>query len=509
MPLPDAPPEPPSSYAVPVEVRLSTERLAVAASPRMGMTGLHYLRAITPQVYGGVSVFGATQGDRGGFFGWGVSGGYRVSEGPWQAEAGLFVGGAGGSPGWVGGGLMLRPHAEVSHRWGAFTLGLGASQVWFPNGSTRSTQPFASLGWTSEALFGPAGGGASTPTAEGLAQGVSLVLPTETAGVLGRYHLSQSARRDGSGTARPLQVGGLTFRRALPGSVAGAQPYWLLGAAGALTQDYAGYAELMGGLGLQAALPLGMPLSLRVEAALGSGGAGAALDTGGGLLRKLSAGLSWQVLPQLSLTALAGRVSSPGPFQAREARLELAWRGWDALPGESTPYASRNTSLDTSHDTGPLPATLGWVPWSLSAGWAHYGRMTRDDGSQPGLGLALLKLERALDPHWHLLGQAGIATHGGAGGYATGQLGLGWLTGRLADTGWRLGAEASVGAAGGGAVKVGGGLVAQAQLQARYSLSPQWALQADAGWLRSRQGSLSSPLLGLSAVVSFSRLQGP
>ena len=79
----------------------------------------------------------------------------------------------------------------------------------------------------------------------------------------------------------------------------------------------------------------------------------------------------------------------------------------------------------------------------------------------------------------------------------------------LADTGWRLGAEASVGAAGGGAVKVGGGLVAQAQLQARYSLSPQWALQADAGWLRSRQGSLSSPLLGLSAVVSFSRLQGP
>ena len=84
------------------------------------------------------------------------------------------------------------------------------------------------------------------------------------------------------------------------------------------------------------------------------------------------------------------------------------------------------------------------------------------------------------------------------------------MTGRLADTGWRLGGEASVGAAGGGAVKVGGGLVVQAQLQARYSLRPQWALQADAGWLRSgRQGSLSSPLLGLSAVYSFSRLQAP
>lgn len=502
MPLPDAPPEPPLSYAVPVEVRLSTERLTVLDSPRMGMTGLHYLRAITPQVFGGVSVFGATQGDRGGFFGWGLTGGYRVGDGPWQAEAGLFVGGAGGSPGWVGGGLMLRPHAEVSHRWGAFKLGLGASQVWFPNGSTRSTQPFASLGWTSDVLFGPAGGGASTAAVDWLGQGVSRVLPTETAGVLARYSLRRSARRDGSGAAPPLQVGGLTFRRALPGSVAGAQPYWLLGAAGGLTQDYAGYAELMGGLGLQAALPLGLPLSLRVEAALGSGGAGTALDTGGGLLRKLSAGLTWQVMPNLSLTALAGRVSSPGPFQAREARLELAWRGWDALPGDAGHTATP--------DTGPAPATLGWAPWSLSAGWAHYSRMARDHGSQPGVALALLKLERTLDPHWRLLGQAGIATHGGAGGYATGQLGLGWLTGRLADTGWRLGGEASVGAAGGGAVKVGGGLVVQAQLQARYSLRPQWALQADAGWLRSgRQGSLSSPLLGLSAVYSFSRLQAP
>ena len=518
MPLPDVPPQPPLAYAVPVAVLLSTERVTVAPSTRMGMTGLHYLRPVTPQLYGGVSVFAATQGDRGGFFGWGLSGGYRLREGPWQAEAGLFVGGAGGSPGWVGGGLMLRPHASVSGQWGRLTAGLGVSQVWFPNGQVRSTQPYATLGWTDDVLFGPAGGGESFRAADGAANRATTgatrgaataalwssdwaathALPTETAAAVGRYSLTTSARRDGSGSAPPLQYGGLVLRRALPLQLGVAQPYWMLGVAGGLTAAYAGYAELLGGVGLQAGLPWGLPLSGRVEAALGSGGAGTALDTGGGLLRKLSAGLTWQVLPQLGLTASVGRVSSSGPFKAQEARLELAWRGWDIVPGEASGLL-------------PAPGTVAWAPWSFSAGEAWYARMRRDDrsgGEQPSLGLAALKLERELGPHWRVLGQAGIATHGGAGGYATGQLGLGWLTARRADTGWRLGAEASVGAAGGGAVQVGGGLIGQAQLQARYSLTPQWSVQADAGWLRSRHGALSSPLLGLSAVVSFSRLQG-
>ena len=73
---------------------------------------------------------------------------------------------------------------------------------------------------------------------------------------------------------------------------------------------------------------------------------------------------------------------------------------------------------------------------------------------------------------------------------------------------WRLGAEATVGAAGGGSVAVNGGLFAQAQLQARYALARDWALQFDVGQLRGARGGLSSPLVGLSLVSSFSRLEG-
>lgn len=65
------------------------------------------------------------------------------------------------------------------------------------------------------------------------------------------------------------------------------QPCWMLGAAGGPSAAFAGYAELLGRVGLQAGLPEGLPLSGQVELALGAGGSAAALDTGGGLLRSI------------------------------------------------------------------------------------------------------------------------------------------------------------------------------------------------------------------------------
>ena len=531
--------------AVPVVVQLTAERVRVGAQQPMGLAGLHYLRplgdaagdganaAAGAQAYGGLSVFGATHGDRGGFFGWGISAGYRWQRGPWSAEAGGFVGGGGGSPAWVGGGLMLRPHIAVAHAWGPLSLGLGLAQVWFPNGQVRSSQPQLSLSWADSAFIGPASGAGplDRPAFNSLAV---QALPTETAAVIGQYQMrGQPVRRDGTGSAPPLRYGGLVLRRALPASLGGlgpVQPYWLLSAAGSLTSAYAGYAELLGGVGARwdLAPSLGLPLALRAEAALGSGGAGALADTGGGLLRRLAGGLTWQIGPQLSLSALGGRLASAGRFNPTETRFELAYRGWDGLPG-AAPWG------------GPPPVSLAWVPWQVSAGWAQYPQVRRDDGRTAGLGVATLKLSRVLPGSgsgggsdsrserrsdspsdspsdgpppgagatWRLVAQAAIATNGAAGGYATGQLGLGWLSAPLGASPWRVGAEATVGAAGGGSVRVGGGLIGQAQLQARYALSPQWALQADAGWLRSRHGALSTPLIGLSAVYSFSRLQGP
>jgi hypothetical protein len=119
-----------------------------------------------------------------------------------------------------------------------------------------------------------------------------------------------------------------------------------------------------------------------------------------------------------------------------------------------------------------------------------------------------LKLERQFGPHWRLLTQANTAATGHAGGYAAGHIGLGWMTEALAGTPLHLGVESTVGAAGGGSVTVSGGLIAQTQLQARYAISPSWAVQVEVGRLRAVRGDLSSPFVGVNLVSSFSMLEG-
>jgi hypothetical protein len=356
----DAPPPAPADTPAPIELRLSVERTGVEGAAQMGMTGLHLIKPLgwagALQGWAGMSVFGATQGDRGGFFGWGVSGGARLSHGPWQAEAGLFAGGGGGSPGWVGGGAMLRPHAALGYRVGDVRLALGVAQLRFPNGRVDSAHPFASVDLGSLGLFGPPGGGAPVDTARWAPQ----ALASELSMSIGQYTMAAgSVRRDGQGSGPPLLHGGVAFRRDLPARLGALQPYWLLSTAGGLSGDYAGYMEVLGGLGLRLPLqPLaGLPLALRGEAAVGSGGAGVAADTGGGRLHKLLLGASWTLHPQLTLSAFTGRTGSPGPFRARDTRLELAWRSFDVVPGRPRPAGD-----------GPGPATLDWTGWALGAG---------------------------------------------------------------------------------------------------------------------------------------------
>lgn len=490
----DVPPQRPSA---PVEISVTAESVRVDNGVEMGLLGLHYERLFTPHWSAGVSAYGAATGDRGGFFAWGANGAHRHRWGPWQAETGLFVGGGGGSPGWVGGGLMLRPHVEVSRSVGAWRLGVGASRVRFPNGQVDSTQPYVSLRWSGDRFLGS---GAGEPPFAWSAAGAARAADSELAGVLGLYQPTKPPGRSGVGNQGSLQYGGLAYRRSLDANpMLGATPYVGLTTLGAVGGGYDGYAEFTGSMGLQWRSVAWPSLALRVEGGLGAGGAGATVDTGGGALAKAAAALVWQVAPNVSVSTVLGKLRSRGRFAANEARVELAWRFRDIAPAGQGDSGQR----DSVATVEPV-----WAPWSVSAGWAHYAHTLRDDGRTAPMGMVALKLERRFGPHWRLVTQATTAATGDAGGYAAGHVGAGWLSQSLAGSPWQLGLEASVGAAGGGAVAVDGGLIGQAQLQARYAFSPDWALQLDIGRLRGLRGDLSAPFVGLSLVSSFSMLEG-
>src|SRR5206468_665667 len=110
---------------------------------RVGLVGTSYLVDITnaPGLSIGPSIYGAISGRRGGFFTFGGELAWRRQlAGPLGLEVGLYAGGGGGAGAPQGGGLMLRPHADLLWDFGRYALGVSLSRVKFPNGQIDSTQ---------------------------------------------------------------------------------------------------------------------------------------------------------------------------------------------------------------------------------------------------------------------------------------------------------------------------------------------------------------------------------
>ena len=83
---------------------------------RMGLYSIGAYDQLTPWLYGGVTLYGAATGRRGGFF----TGGYTLGiEGQlfdnFIFDAGSYIGAGGGGASEQGGGLMIRPHIGLKY----------------------------------------------------------------------------------------------------------------------------------------------------------------------------------------------------------------------------------------------------------------------------------------------------------------------------------------------------------------------------------------------------------
>ncbi|MEO6744005.1 MAG: hypothetical protein ABIS28_14245, partial [Caldimonas sp.] len=128
--LPDAHAQGASLVGPSAHARIGFERIKLPGDERVGLVGTSYLVDV-PLLEGlsaGPAVYGAITGRRGGFFAIGGEAAWRRQlAGPLGIELGLFAGGGGGAGAPAGGGLMLRPHADLLWDFGRFALGLSVS----------------------------------------------------------------------------------------------------------------------------------------------------------------------------------------------------------------------------------------------------------------------------------------------------------------------------------------------------------------------------------------------
>ncbi len=469
----------------PALLRLSYEVLDIGPSETMGLAGVHYLVNIHPDWYVGASGFGALQGERGGFF----TGGFTVGTGKrfaskWLLDAGLFVGGGGGGAAPQGGGMMVRPHLNLSRDVGSVMLGAGVSHVRFPNGGIASTQLDLTLGIPFDVYYGRASD-AGKPVYSGDLFGLKLQ-KAEWLATAGEYRPTDSAKTtSGAAMTASLKRVGFEYRRHVD-----AHRYYFVEAAGATGGQSDGYAELLAGVGVRAAL-LSPRLHLGVSLAAGGAGGGQ-VDTGGGLVAKARVGLDYDVTPALKLGLEGGRIESAGSFGANYVGLSLGY-----LVGE--PGKGKGGHAWQGGEGMRL------AKWRLAAVQQTQIDAARKGGAGQDVSLVGIKIEKFLTDAVYLTGQAHGAYSGEAGGYAVGLIGAGWEIPLRKDGRLRFNAEFAAGAAGGGGVDVGGGAIIQPLLGLNWRFDRQFAARLEVGRIKALDGNLDSNVMGLGLTYEFSR----
>lgn len=447
----------------PTQVRFGIEKVRLPGDERMGLVGTSYLVGLGRGLSFGPAAYGAISGRRGGLFTVGVEAAwYQRLAGPLGVELGYYAGGGGGGAAPVGGGLMLRPHADLTWDFGPYRAGVSLSQVRFANGEINSHQ--MGLVWSGSTDFrfvAPQRMGDRRSISGRSGMGFDRVQ-----GVAGFYRPRSGSRRN-SGGPLPASIGfvGTRMEQALDDHA-----YWGLEAAGAASGGVAGYAEYLATLGTETTLWRGLTLGARM--ALGMGGGGD-VPVGGGLLLKGGVYGTVRLTRSLGLSLEGGMTTAPqGSFRALHTAASLNW-----------------ILDDPSAITAPAHTTrTEWV------GGVERYNAARSDGSTRVLQAVTMKVNRFIASKVYLTGQAHSAYGGQAGGYTAGLLGLG-LQAPLGSR-VRVGAEALVGAAGGGGVNTQGGAIMQPTAYVGVDLGRRLSLRVGGGRIRSIRGE------GLNASVA-------
>lgn len=455
------------------QARLGIERLTLPGGEHLGLIGTSYLIGLGHGLSFGPAAYGAISGRRGGLFTVGAEAAWqRRVAGPLTLDLGLYVGGGGGGSAPVGGGLMLRPHADLLWDFGPFLAGVSWSQVRFPNGDIDSKQ--LGLVWSAKSPFRYVPReriGARSDIGGRSGMGFDRIQA-----VVGGYKPRAGSRRVSGGPDLDANIGflGTRVERAI-----GDHAYWGLETAGAASGGVGGYAEYLGTIGSETTVWPGV-LTLGGRVALGMGGGGD-VDVGGGLLMKAGAYGTVRLTRELGLTLEGGYTAAPqGSFRAVHAAASLNWILDDPSDLTAPP---RNTRTE-------------WV-----GGIERY-KAQRRDGSQRSLQAFTLKAHRFVTPHVYLTGQAHSAYGGGAGGYTAGLIGAGvqaHVAGPL-----HIGAEALLGAAGGGGISTEGGAIVQPSVYVGIDLARSLSLRVNAGKIKAlRGGSLNAPTVEISLAFTF------
>ncbi|MDH5649655.1 MAG: hypothetical protein OEY67_08360, partial [Gammaproteobacteria bacterium] len=273
--------------------------------------------------------------------------------------------------------------------------------------------------------------------------------------------------------------------------------YFLFEVGGAYGGEVDGYAQVLLGTGYR--LPSVSKNKISTEVAVGGAGGGE-VDTGGGGVVQASLALEHQFNREFGLALKGSYLHAPG--------------GELSAPGVSLSGHYHFTSpkvADALSDNG-LSSEARARHWSVSASTQRYfplGNAWHKTGGAPANTIDLfgLALETMLTQHWYISGETLGAYRGGVGGYAVGLIGLGLRTDALFSIPLYARIQLQVGAAGGGGIDVGGGLLTQITSGLEYQFDNRFSVLVQGGRALAPNGNFEANVAGIVVSYRFTGLE--
>lgn len=440
--------------------------LDILQDPATKIEGLHRFYAgvdLGRELTFGQAIYSGAVGDAGGAFFWGFEGVKRFGLTP-DLALGVsgFFGGGGGAAQVIGDGTMFRFGAFAEHAIARdWALQAGVSRVMISDADIDDWA--ATFGLAYRPSDARREGGSGGLRLRSVSMGAS------------RYSFPDGTTR--AGGAQP----DLSLVGAEASFFAGPKMEFFLGADGAASGGD-GYMQVFGGA--RRRFDLGA-VSLFGQASAGFGGGGE-VDTGSGPLARAALGIS------VPLGDMFDAELSYGVYKAVDSGLEGS-----GVQARLTRVFHRTP--DAVSDPNPQN-------WQLSMGLSgqvpngSYMKSGSNDGIDP------IMQESAIDlfitDSAYVTGNAQTTVGGGVAGFAIGLIGLGYEF-DLSET-WRVSVEGHVGAAGGGGVDVGKGLMGGLRAELDYVLSPRNSLSLGVGTLQAVDGGgLNVPVIQIGFKHRF------
>jgi len=471
-------------------VDMPLDKVTSNIDEKMGLMSAHYTLPVNEWLYVGTGMYAALFGDQGGLFTLGVDIGINTPIAKnLFLDSRIHIGGGGGYRYLVNGGMIFNPNIGLKYKLKGYSLGVNYSYINFTDGLIKddgisfsleipstfryssyenSLQEFYNSNLETNSVW-------NKPITKNVQQ-----LRFDTF-----FPFGNSKKDNGSDLNNTLYVVGFEYQQYL------LEKTFFFAHLDAIYKGLtAGFMDFFIGGGYNLVQTNGFNLFGKMAV----GAAGGRIFPEGGITLYPSAGLDIKITPKLGISAHGGYYRAlDGDFEAYTLGFGVKYFN---LSGGTKDYGK------TEYKYFKTQGIRVGVENQYYHDMARYG----NDVNNENVSSLAIKFMYDLNPYFYLIGEGSFAYKGKSGGYAHGVFGLGYQTPKILNNHLSFYLEATGGAAGGGRIDTGEGLVIRPIAGLQFHASKDVSLSLSGGILKSFGGNVNSTNINLGVSYGFSSL---